>query len=289
MKLFISGASGLVGGNCYHHFKAMGHEVVGTHLTFETAYTHYFNTLNLEHTANYDIHTFKPDVIVHCGALTHVDYCEANQEESYEKTVQSTLNLLQLAQSLNAKFVFLSTDYVFDGMNGPYAEDAKPNPLSVYGQHKLAAEEAVIASGVAHLILRVTNVYGDELRHKNFIARIISQCKEGAALNLTLPIDQYASPTNALDIAKAMLLLLESAHSGIYHIGSTDYMNRVALALNVLKYFPDAKYDLNVKTTAELNQPANRPLMGGFVTKKFNEAFPTFRFSTVDDYLSYTC
>lgn len=285
MKIFISGASGLVGNNCYKHFKALGHDVVGTHLSYSTDYTSYFDTLNLKSKDNFDVVSYNPDVIVHCGALTHVDYCETNVEESYEKTVQSTLNLLSIAAQVKANFVFISTDYVFDGINGPYIEDAATNPLSVYGKHKLEAEQAVLNSGLEHLILRVTNVYGDELRNKNFVARIVEQCKQGKELNLVLPVDQYASPTNAMDIAKAMELLISHNHQGIYHIGSTDYMNRVALALNVLKYFPASTYALETRTTAELNQTAARPLMGGFITRKFNEAFPGFRFTTIDDYL----
>ena len=134
-------------------------------------------------------------------------------------------------------------------------------------------------------MLRVTNVYGDEVRGKNFVARIVAQCKAGESLTLKLPLDQYASPTNAMDIARAMHLLLRDGKEGVYHIGSTDYMNRVALALNVLKYFPGATYQLIPLETAALQQPAARPMLGGFITRKFNQEYPDFRFSTVDDYL----
>ncbi len=78
MKVFISGASGLLGGNCLQYFTEMGWTVVGSHLSFETPKTVFYNTLEPEHPGNYDVHTFDPDVIVHCGALTHVDYCEQN-------------------------------------------------------------------------------------------------------------------------------------------------------------------------------------------------------------------
>lgn len=287
MKIFISGASGLVGGNCLQHFKEMGHEVVGSHFSYETPDTVPFNTLALEDNNNFDVISFQPDVIVHCGALTHVDYCESNPKESYTKTVQSTLNLLELCKQTGAKFVFLSTDYVFDGENGPYKEDDKLNPLSIYGKHKVEAEHAIMKSDVAHLILRVTNVYGDEIRGKNFIARIIDQCIKGQHLTLKLPYDQFASPTNAWDIARAMLVLLEHQKKGIYHICSSDYMNRVELALKVLSYFPDARYTLDAIDTASLNQPAARPLLGGFIKYKFSKEFPKFSFSSVDNYLQH--
>jgi dTDP-4-dehydrorhamnose reductase len=285
MKVFIVGASGLVGSNCMQHFTTEGWDVMGSYFSYPTENTIFYNTLEPSHIDNYNIKAWQPDVIVHCGALTHVDYCETNEEESYQKTVQSTINIIALAKDCNAKLVYISTDYVFDGKEGPYTEDAPLNPLSVYARHKLEAEQLALRELTATLVLRVTNIYGHEERGKNFVARIIQQCKEGQKLTLKLPYDQFASPTNAFDIARAMFLLLRDNKNGIYHIGSTDYMNRVALALRVLQYFPNAQYDLIPLNTAALNQPAARPLLGGFVTAKFSAAYPEFLFSNVDDFM----
>src|SRR5690606_16530504 len=146
-------------------------------------------------------------------------------------TVQSTRNLVALARKCKARFVFISTDYVFDGVNGPYREDAAVNPLSVYARHKLEAETLALKELEHTLVLRITNVYGNELRNKNFVARIVEQCREGRKLTLKLPYDQFASPVNAWDIARAMYLLLKNKKEGIYHIGGSDYMNRIELAL----------------------------------------------------------
>lgn len=285
MKVFIVGASGLVGSNCMQHFTQQGWAVKGSYFSFATEGTVFYNTLDPEHTDNYDIAGWQPDIIVHCGALTHVDYCETNVEESYQKTVQSTINIIALAKRCNARLVYLSTDYVFDGKDGPYTEDAPLNPLSVYARHKLEAEQRCLAEVTGTLVLRVTNIYGNEERGKNFVSRIVAQCREGQKLTLKLPYDQFASPTNAMDIARAMFLLLRDGKSGIYHIGGTDYMNRVALALRVLQYFPGAEYDLIPLSTTELNQAAARPLLGGFVTAKFSKEYPDFLFSNVDDFL----
>ena len=101
-----------------------------------------------------------------------------------------------------------------------------------------------------------------------------------------LPKDQYATPANAYDIARAMHLLLEHGHSGIFHIGGTDFMNRVELAQTVLQFFPEAKYQLTAITTESLNQPAKRPLIGGFVSKKFKDLFPEFLFGTVASFVA---
>jgi dTDP-4-dehydrorhamnose reductase len=283
MKVFIAGASGLVGSNCMKHFAEQGWEVKGSYFSYPTDDTVFYDTLEPNHQDNFDITAFSPGVIVHCGALTHVDYCETHEEESYLKTVQSTKNLLSLAKQLNAKFVYISTDYVFDGRSGPYVEDAEVNPLSVYARHKLEAEQLALVDD--NLILRVTNVYGNEVRGKNFIARIIDQCRNNQKLTLKLPYDQYATPVNAWDIARSMFLLLRDGKSGIYHICSSDFLNRVELALRVLRHFPNAQYDLLPVSTEELSQPAKRPLIGGFVKMKFNKEYPDFLFSNVDDYM----
>ena len=160
------------------------------------------------------------------------------------------------------------------------------NPLSVYARHKLEAEQMALHELNNTLVLRVTNVYGDEVRGKNFIARIIDQCKNHQKLTLKLPYDQYATPANAWDIARAMFVLLRDGKQGIYHICSTDFLNRVELALRVLDYFPDAEYDLIPMSTEEMNQPAKRPLIGGFVKNKFSSEYPDFLFGTVDTYLT---
>lgn len=289
MKVFISGASGLVGSNCLTYFNQQGLETIGTYFSYPTKSTHYFNTLNLEDPENFDVKSFRPDIIVHCGALTHVDYCESNPDESYQKTVQSTLNLINLCKKISAKLVYISTDYVFDGLSGPYLEHDAVNPLSVYAKHKLEAESAVLDQlGNGSLILRVTNVYGNEERNKNFVSRIIDQCLQKQKLILRLPFDQYATPVNAFDVARAMCLLIKDSKSGIFHIASTDWMNRVELALTVLKYFPEADYELIPLSTMELAQPALRPLRGGLHTSKFSELYPDFLFSNVDDFVKST-
>lgn len=285
MKVFIAGASGLVGSNCLKHFTEQGWKVVGSYFSYEVPGTVYYNTLEPGDAKNFDIKGFQPDVIVHCGAMTHVDNCELQPEESYRQTVQSTMNLVAVAKECNARFVYMSTDYVFDGTDGPYVEEDKVNPISVYGRHKLEAEQYALNEIPGTLVLRVTNIYGHEARGKNFVARIVQQCKDKQKLTLKLPYDQYACPTNAWDIARSMFLLLRDGKTGIYHIGGTDYCNRVQLALRVLQYFPDAEYDLIPMSTDELKQPAARPLIGGFVTMKFNREYPDILFGNVDSFL----
>lgn len=284
-NIFIVGASGLVGSNCQKYFGEQGLSVLGSHFSFPTANTVFFDTLHLDNAGNTNLDIFQPDTIVHCGALTHVDYCEDHVEESYEKTVLSTIHCIALAKKYGAKLVYISTDYVFDGQHGPYQEADAVRPLSVYAKHKLEAEQLVIQASSENLVLRVTNVYGHEERNKNFVSRIIQQCVAGQKLTLKLPMDQYATPVNAWDIARTMYVLLQDKHAGIFHIASTDVMNRVELALHVLKYFPEAEYELIPMITSELHQAADRPLLGGLLKTKFSALYPTFLFGNVDSFV----
>lgn len=285
MRVLIIGASGLVGSNCLNYFTKNNHECVGTYFSYAAKDTVFYDTLSPSNSKNFDIDKLKPEVIIHCGALTHVDYCESHEEESYQQTVQSTQNIIDIARKYSSKIVFISTDYIFDGNNGPYDEEAQARPISVYGQHKWQAEQLIAHSQLKHIIIRVTNLYGDEERGKNFVSRIIEQIEQGKHLTLKLPIDQYATPVNAKDIARSILLLLEDQKQGIYNIASTDYMNRVQLALRVLSHYPDATYDLFPMTTQAINPPAARPLQGGLKSKKFLDDYPDFIFGTIDEYV----
>lgn len=286
MRILILGASGLVGSNCLNIFnKNPDNEAIGTYFSFSTSNTVYFDTLNLNNPKNFDIDGFKPEVIIHCGALTHVDYCETNVEESFQKTVQSTLNAIEICKKYQAKLVYLSTDYVFDGLKGFYSETDEVNPLSVYGKHKLEAELAVQQHLQKYLIVRITNVYGHEERGKNFVVRLAQNMQKGEPMTLNLPYDQYATPANAYDIARAISVLLADNKTGIYHFGSTDYLNRVQLAKKVAHYFGHAGVKINGISTQSMNQPANRPLLGGFSMAKFISEYPDFDFSSVDDFL----
>jgi len=285
-RILIIGASGLVGGNCMHYLKMQeGFDIAGTFFSFAADGLYYYDTLNPDNPENFDIENFKPTHILHAGALTFVDYCETHPEESELKTVQSTRNILKIAEKYHSKIIYISTDYVFDGKAGPYDEKAEVNPISVYASHKLEAEMLVRNQSEGNLILRVTNVYGDEIRNKNFVARLVEMGQHHEKVTLNLPVDQYATPVNALDIAKALHLLIKDNKAGVYNIAATDYLNRVQLARKVMTRFPVNEVSIISKLTSELKQPALRPLQGGLKSEKFLTEYPYFYFSSVDEYL----
>ncbi|MDQ0637088.1 dTDP-4-dehydrorhamnose reductase [Pedobacter sp. W3I1] len=285
MKAFIIGASGLVGSHCLSVFKNNNWDVMGTHLSFSTDSTIAFDFLKDDLEILFNNSNFQPDVIIHCAALTNVDYCEKNVEESYEKTVLPTEKIVDYCKKNNVKLAFISTDYVFDGANGPYREDAEVNPLNVYGSHKLDCEQ-LVSTLSDYLILRITNVYGEEKRSKNFISRLIEDLRNNVVKELNLPYDQFATPIYAGDIANMTLKLCEDRKNGIYHLSGTDYYNRFQLASKVLSYFKDNKtLKINSVKTLSVNQAALRPLNGGLLNTKFIEEYPEFTFENVDFFI----
>jgi len=286
MKTIIIGASGLVGSNTLIHFLDEGVEAIGTHFSFETNHTEYFDTLTLSNPDNFSIEQFNPNVIIHCGALTHVDYCEENEEESRLKTVQSTANLIKVAYQLKAKFVYISTDYVFDGLSGPYQEQDEVNPINVYGEHKLEAEKLVKQSGLPYLIVRVAKVFGHEEREKNFIARLAKTIETTGTIKWNAFTDQFTTAINAMDIAKALHLLLKANKEGVYHLGYGEYMNAYDMTMKVVNHYKDVTAVIGKITKADFKQIANRPALGGLTNQKFLSEYPDFEFTTIEDYLT---
>lgn len=285
MKVLVIGASGLVGSHCFNYFKEKDVSVIGTYRNFKTEETYFFDPLVADCFGFLEEINFKPDVIVHCGALTNVDYCEEHQEESENLTLTSTKVIADYCNKNGAKLVYLSTDYVFDGLSGPYSEEDNTNPINVYGKHKLAAEWIVEQTG-NYIIARITNVYGEEERSKNFIAHLLSVIHSGIEKTFHLPFDQFATPIYARDIAKMIYLLVMDNKAGIYNLASTDYYNRYQLAQKVKSYFKDASHlILNPISTQSSQQKAKRPLNGGLLNIKFTKEYPLFEYSNIDTFI----
>ena len=285
MKVFVTGGSGLVGSNIMSCFENKECVIVGSHLNYPTSNTVFFDTIDINNNANFDLFSYDPDVIIHCGAMTNVDFAEENEENSYLHTVKSTNNLIEIAKKNNAKFIYISSDYVFNGNKGFYIESDSPDPINNYGKHKLEAERNVEDAINNFLILRITNVYGKEERNKNFVSRLINQIKDKQNIHLSLPFDQYATPINASDIARALWVLIENNSKGIYHLASTDYLNRCQLAEKIFKHFDYDNFLINRLETKSLQQKALRPLLGGMSASKFISENPYFQFTCIEDFL----
>ena len=199
--------------------------------------------------------TLKPSVIINAAAYTDVDGCESGRELAMRVNGEGVGNLALTAREINAKLVQISTDYIFDGSKGsPYLEDDPVNPLSVYGESKLAGElNARQAPG--YLIVRTQWLYG--AHGKNFVETMLRLA--GEKNELAVVDDQIGSPTWTVDLSLAVKALLEKECRGIYHVANAGYCSWNEFARTI---FAEAGLEMTVNplATKELDRPARRPL-----------------------------
>ncbi len=172
----------------------------------------------------------RPDIIINCAAITDTDLCEANPELAYRVNALGARNLSLVARKQNAKIVQLSTDDVFDGKkNAPYTEFDDTHPLTVYGRSKRAGENYVKEFTHKHFIIRSNWVYGEGGR--NFVNSLLAYDGE----ELTVPADQFGSPTSAMDLARIILHLIDTNEYGTYHATCQGTCSRFEFAQEILR------------------------------------------------------
>ena len=166
-------------------------------------------------------------VVIHAGAVAAVAECRRNPERAYQVNTQGTALLADLSREAGARLLFLSTDLVFDGEKGWYCEDDLPAPLSVYGQTKAAAEQAVLA--VPHgLVLRVSLLFGPGIVERPyFFDEQVAALREGR--RLTLFNDEWRTPLSLASAARALRMLVHSDFAGILHLGGPERMSRLEM------------------------------------------------------------
>ena len=169
---------------------------------------------------------------------------------------------------MGAGVVFYSTEYVFDGKAGPYGEEDRPSPLSVYGRSKLAAERAICEVVENALILRTTVVFGWDVESKNFAMQVYQKVRAGE--RMTIPMDQISNPTLADYLADVSLALARQGARGVVNVVGADLMARSDFALALVKLFGGSPELVVPVSTESLKQKAPRPLRGGLKTAKLD-------------------
>ncbi|MDD3420531.1 MAG: dTDP-4-dehydrorhamnose reductase [Candidatus Gastranaerophilales bacterium] len=207
MKVLVTGANGMLGSDLCPKFREEGFEVIATcsqNLDI-TDYEQVKTVLNNE----------KPDIVVHCAAYTNVDGAEKNLEKACLINVTGTENVAKTAGVIGAIFVYISTDYVFDGTKKePYKPDDKPNPINNYGYTKLQGEKIVQKFCKKYYIARTSWLYG--IHGKNFVETMILLSSKP---EIKVVDDQIGSPTWTMELVDGVLNLLKNKKQyGIYHI-----------------------------------------------------------------------
>lgn len=213
----------------------------------------------------------KPDTIIHTAAMTNVDACETDQEGAEKLNVDAVEYLVDAANAVEAHFIHLSSDFIFDGEDGPYTEEAEPEPLSYYGETKLAAENMVRNQCDKWSIARTILVYGivHDMSRSNIVLWAKSALEKGQPINVVN--DQVRSPTLAEDLAIGCKLIEQKEAEGVFNLSGKDQMSIVEIVERVADYFSLDKSIITQVSSKTLNQAAQRPPITGFDLTKSEE------------------
>ncbi|MES2629042.1 MAG: NAD(P)-dependent oxidoreductase [Bacteroidota bacterium] len=275
MRIFITGANGLLGQKIVEKVVAdRQHQLLATSKgenrnAVLNGYDYQSVDISNREEVLAAISGFKPEVIINTAAMTNVDQCEQDREGCQLANVTSVEYLIEAARSTNAHLIHLSTDFVFDGENGPYKEEDTAAPLSFYGNSKLLSEQLVEQSGLEKWsVARTIIVYGtgNRLSRGNIVFWVKEMLEEGK--EITIVDDQFRAPTFAEDLAEGCLLIAEKGVNGIFHLSGPETLSIYELATRVARF-----YNLNADLikpvqTGMFTQPAKRPLKTGFDISK---------------------
>jgi dTDP-4-dehydrorhamnose reductase len=274
MKILVTGSNGLLGQKLVHKLSQDSEvELIATargenRLKKASGYRYQsLDIINNEEVAD-TLAAIKPDVVINTAAMTNVDACESDKEGCDKLNVDAVQYIVNACEKNDIHLVHLSTDFIFDGEDGPYAEDAEPNPLSYYGESKLKAEKIVQGSNVKAAILRTVLVYGiaEDMSRSNIVLWAKGALEKGK--EITVVDDQFRSPTLAEDLADGCILAAKQKATGVYNISGKDQMSVIELVRAVADHWNLDKSIIVPISSTTLNQAAKRPPVTGFILDK---------------------
>ena len=270
--LLITGSNGLLGQKIAQiackHWKILGVDLHEFAVTPGDQYRRL--DITAEQAVSQLIEETRPDWAINTASVTDVDRCEAEKELAWQVNVKGAENVALACQKIGSKMIHISSDYVFDGKNGPYSEEDPTNPLSWYGKTKLEGEQIALSCSPENIVLRTMVLYGyGPAVRPNFVTWVINSLQTGKAIRVVA--DQWGNPTYADNLAEALLKLCASGAAGLFHFAGGEFLSRWEMATEITQ-----KFDLNAKlitpiATSELNQSAPRPLRSGLKTEKIEE------------------
>jgi dTDP-4-dehydrorhamnose reductase len=277
-RIVITGATGQIGWQLQRTLAPLGHVTACTRSQLD---------FTKPEAAAQFIRDTKPDIVVNAAAYTAVDRAESEPDVARKVNAETPRRIAEELERTHGLLIQYSTDYVFDGSNtGPYDENDSTGPLNVYGQTKLAAEEAIAASGCPHIILRTTWVY--DIRGKNFLRTVLRLAREKE--ELTMVADQHGAPTWARIIAEATSQIVARCihrhdenswgYNGIFHLTAAGETTWAGFAEQILE-----EYEALAEWPADTGEWGS-PLMAKRVVPVTTAQFPTPAHRPVNSVLS---
>ncbi|MCM3788897.1 dTDP-4-dehydrorhamnose reductase [Domibacillus indicus] len=247
MKILVTGYSGQLGYDVVEYGLKIGLNIKG------------ISSQDLDITNEEDVYRYiksvGPDVIIHCAAYTAVDKAEDDKEKCHDVNVKGTAYLAQAAKNIQAKFMYISTDYVFNGEGlKPLKETDTPNPIGYYGQTKYEGEEIVQQLLTEWFIVRISWVFGKN--RNNFVKTMLRLAETRKELNIVG--DQVGSPTYTFDLARLLIDMIQTDRYGVYHASNEGFCSWAEFAKEIFeKMGKDVK--VNAISTEEYPTRAVRP------------------------------
>ncbi|CEQ10459.1 dtdp-4-dehydrorhamnose reductase [[Clostridium] sordellii] len=247
MKVLITGGNGQLGLEIEKQLTYIGdYKIIKTDRND-------LNIFNFDEVNN-TILDLKPDVIINCAAHTAVDLCETDIDNAYRINAIGPRNLAIASEKVGAKFVQVSTDYVFDGTaTKAYKEDCLTSPNSIYGTSKLMGEEFTKSFSSKYFIIRTAWLYGEG---NNFVKTMLKLAETNKEINVVN--DQFGSPTSTVDLAKAIISLIKTEYYGTYHGTCEGECSWYDFAKKIFE-IKNIDIKVNPVTSDEFKRPAPRP------------------------------
>ena len=275
MKILLTGANGLLGRHLVKKLAEKGYEVIATAKgeskinSISNGKVKFFSLDITDGAAvNKLMNEVRPDVLLHTAAMTQVDECELNKIDCWNTNVTATRFLIDSAKETKSRIIFISTDFVFDGLHGPYKEEDEPNPVNYYGSTKLAAEKAVIQSGLDWAIVRTVLVVGntEDGQRQNILTWVKEKLEKGETIKVV--DDQVRTPTYVEDLADGIILILEKKSKGIFHIAGKDTLTPYQIARQTAEFLKLNSKLIEKSDASNFTQAALRPPTTGFKIDK---------------------
>jgi len=274
MKVLITGANGFLGYYLTGQLLNKNYNVIATgkgecRLPFTGRSGFQYESMDI--TAPFSVHDvfekIKPDVVVHAAAMSKPDDCEKDQWQAYVTNVEGTVTISINAEEYKSFLIFISTDFIFDGERGMYAEDDMAGPVNFYGKTKLEAEEAIREYPFDWSIVRTVLVYGKlQVGRGNILTVVKEKLEKGEEYSVF--DDQVRTPTYVEDLAGGILSIIERRAKGTYHLSGKDILSPYQMAIEAANYLKLDSSLIKKVTATEFIQPAKRPLKTGFNIEK---------------------